>query len=98
MAAKRDLYEVLGISKTADEKTIKKAYRKLAKKYHPDMNPGDKTAEQKFKEATDAYNILSDPEKRKLYDQYGHAAFDGTGAESEFYKNYQNYEIGRAHV
>ena len=91
MAAKRDLYEVLGISKTADEKTIKKAYRKLAKKYHPDMNPGDKTAEQKFKEATDAYNILSDPEKRKLYDQYGHAAFDGTGAESEFYKNYQNY-------
>ena len=91
MAAKRDLYEVLGISKTADEKTIKKAYRKLAKKYHPDMNPGDKTAEQKFKEVTDAYNILSDPEKRKLYDQYGHAAFDGTGAESEFYKNYQNY-------
>ena len=78
MAAKRDLYEVLGISKTADEKTIKKAYRKLAKKYHPDMNPGDKTAEQKFKEVTDAYNILSDPEKRKLYDQYGHAAFDGT--------------------
>ena len=73
MAAKRDLYEVLGISKTADEKAIKKAYRKLAKKYHPDMNPGDKTAEQKFKEATDAYNILSDPEKRKLYDQYGHA-------------------------
>lgn len=72
MATKRDLYEVLGISKTADEKTIKKAYRKLAKKYHPDMNPGDKTAEQKFKEATDAYNILSDPEKRKLYDQYGH--------------------------
>ncbi len=91
MAAKRDLYEVLGISKTADEKAIKKAYRKLAKKYHPDMNPGDKTAEQKFKEATDAYNILSDPEKRKLYDQYGHAAFDGTGAESEFYKNYRNY-------
>ena len=83
MAAKRDLYEVLGISKTADEKTIKKAYRKLAKKYHPDMNPGDKTAEQKFKEATDAYNILSDPEKRKLYDQYGHAAFDGKGAETE---------------
>ena len=91
MAAKRYLYEVLGISKTADEKAIKKAYRKLAKKYHPDMNPGDKTAEQKFKEVTDAYNILSDPEKRKLYDQYGHAAFDGTGAESEFYKNYQNY-------
>ena len=66
MAAKRDLYEVLGISKTADEKTIKKAYRKLAKKYHPDMNPGDKTAEQKFKEVTEAYNVLSDTEKKKL--------------------------------
>ena len=63
MAAKRDLYEVLGISKTADEKTIKKAYRKLAKKYHPDMNPGDKEAEEKFKEAAEAYEVLSDPEQ-----------------------------------
>ena len=69
MILKRDYYEVLGVNKNADAATIKKAYRKLAKKYHPDMNPGDKTAEQKFKEATDAYNILSDPEKRKLYDQ-----------------------------
>ena len=93
--AKRDYYEVLGVDKNADDAALKKAYRALAKKYHPDMNPGDKVAEQKFKEATDAYNILSDPEKRKLYDQYGHAAFDGTGAESEFYKNYQNY--GGAH-
>ena len=76
MAAKRDLYEVLGISKTADEKTIKKAYRKLAKKYHPDTNPGDKEAEAKFKEVTEAYEILSDSEKKAQYDQYGHAAFE----------------------
>ena len=75
MTAKRDYYEVLGIARDADAGTIKKAYRKLAKKYHPDINPGDKAAEQKFKEATDAYNVLSDPEKRKLYDQFGHAAF-----------------------
>ena len=80
--AKRDYYEVLGIGKNADAKEIKKAYRKLAKKYHPDMNPGDKNAEQKFKEITEAYNILSDDEKKKLYDQYGFAAFEegaGTG-------------------
>ena len=76
MAAKRDFYEVLGIDKNADEATIKKAYRKLAKKYHPDMNPGDKQAEQKFKEITEAYNVLSDQEKKKLYDQYGFAAFE----------------------
>ena len=75
---KRDYYEVLGIGKQADEKEIKKAYRKLAKKYHPDMNPDDKAAEQKFKEVTEAYNVLSDPEKKKLYDQFGHAAFDGS--------------------
>ncbi len=75
---KRDYYEVLGISKSADEAAIKKAYRKLAKKYHPDSNAGDTQAEQKFKEITEAYTILSDPEKRKLYDRFGHAAFDGS--------------------
>lgn len=75
---KRDYYEVLGISKSADEAAIKKAYRKLAKKYHPDTNAGDTQAEQKFKEITEAYTILSDPEKRKLYDRFGHAAFDGS--------------------
>ena len=76
---KRDYYEVLGVSKTATDEEIKKAYRKLAKKDHPDMNPGDKDAEKKFKEASEAYAVLSDKEKRSQYDQFGHAAFDGTG-------------------
>ena len=74
---KRDYYEVLGVEKSADDATIKKAYRALAKKYHPDMNPGDAEAEKKFKEASEAYAILSDAEKRKQYDQFGHAAFEG---------------------
>ncbi len=74
---KRDYYEVLGVDKSADEATIKKAYRNLAKKYHPDANPGDAEAEKKFKEASEAYAILSDPEKKRQYDQFGHAAFDG---------------------
>jgi molecular chaperone DnaJ len=74
---KRDYYEVLGVPKDADADTLKKAYRKLAKMYHPDMHPGDKNAEEKFKEASEAYSVLSDPEKRKKYDQFGHAAFDG---------------------
>lgn len=74
---KRDYYEVLGVERNADEATIKKAYRALAKKYHPDMNPGDKEAEKKFKEASEAYAVLSDADKRRQYDQFGHAAFDG---------------------
>ncbi|MCM1190024.1 MAG: molecular chaperone DnaJ [bacterium] len=74
---KRDYYEVLGVEKNADDAAIKKAYRVLAKKYHPDMNPGDAEAEKKFKEASEAYAVLSDPEKRRQYDQFGHAAFDG---------------------
>ncbi len=74
--AKRDYYEVLGVSRDADEQTIKRAYRKLAKKYHPDTNPGNGQAEQRFKEVTEAYNILSDEKKRKLYDQFGFAAFE----------------------
>ncbi len=79
MADKRDYYEVLGVDKNADDATLKKAYRKLAKKYHPDMNPGDKEAEAKFKEATEAYSVLSDAEKRRQYDQFGHAAFENGG-------------------
>ena len=77
--AKRDYYEVLGVGKSADQDTIKKAYRKLAVKYHPDRNPGDKEAEEKFKEATEAYEILSDEEKRPIYDQYGFAGLEGMG-------------------
>lgn len=74
---KRDYYEVLGVDKSADDAAIKKAYRVLAKKYHPDMNPGDAEAEKKFKEASEAYAVLSDPDKRRQYDQFGHAAFEG---------------------
>ena len=81
MAAKRDYYEILGVSRDADDAAIKKAYRRLAKKYHPDTNAGNAAAEEKFKEATEAYSVLSDEKKRKLYDQYGPAAFEeGAGA------------------
>ena len=77
---KRDYYEVLGIDKNADEATIKKAYRGLAKKYHPDMNPGNAEAEKKFKEASEAYAVLSDADKRAQYNQFGHAAFENGGS------------------
>ncbi|MBR2257223.1 MAG: molecular chaperone DnaJ [Blautia sp.] len=80
MAEKRDYYEVLGVDRNADDAALKKAYRQLAKKYHPDVNPGDKEAEAKFKEATEAYGVLSDPTKRRQYDQFGHAAFEGGGS------------------
>ena len=79
MADKRDYYEVLGVDKSADDAAIKKAYRQLAKKYHPDTNPGNAEAEAKFKEASEAYAVLSDADKRRQYDQFGHAAFQGGG-------------------
>ena len=79
MAEKRDYYEVLGVSKTASPDEIKSAYRKLAMKYHPDRNPGDKAAEEKFKEAAEAYDVLHDPAKRQKYDQFGHAGMNGQG-------------------
>ena len=77
MASKRDYYEGLGVGKNATADEIKKAYRKLAVKYHPDKNPGDKEAEEKFKEAAEAYSILSDADKKARYDQFGHAGVDG---------------------
>ncbi len=77
MADKRDYYEVLGVSRTADDAEIKKAFRNMAKKYHPDAHPGDKECEEKFKEAQEAYAVLGDADKRRQYDQFGHAAFEG---------------------
>ena len=77
--AKRDYYDILGIQKGASPSEIKKAYRKMAVKYHPDKNPDDKIAEEKFKEAAEAYEILSDPDKKARFDQYGHQAFEGGG-------------------
>jgi len=82
--AKRDYYEVLGVPKSASSEEIKKAYRKLALKYHPDRNKGDKASETKFKEASEAYHVLSDKERRSNYDQFGHAAFEGTGGRGGF--------------
>ena len=80
MSEKRDYYEVLGVDKSADEKEIKRAYKKLARKYHPDLNPDNpKEAEEKFKEINEAYDVLKDPKKRAQYDQFGAGAFDGTG-------------------
>ncbi|MCC8138178.1 MAG: molecular chaperone DnaJ [Clostridiales bacterium] len=90
--SKRDYYEVLGVDKNADDATLKKAYRALAKKYHPDMNPGDAEAEKKFKEASEAYAILSDPEKRRQYDQFGHAAFEGGAGGGGF--DFSNFDFG----
>ena len=77
--AKQDYYEILGVSKTAEEREIKKAYKRLAMKYHPDRNQGDKEAEAKFKEIKEAYEVLTDSQKRAAYDQYGHAAFEQGG-------------------
>ena len=84
--SKRDYYEVLGINKSANKDEIKKAYRKLALKYHPDKNKGDKAAEEKFKEASEAYHVLSDDKRKNNYDQFGHAAFQGAGGQGGFGK------------
>lgn len=94
MASKRDYYEVLGVDKNADDSAIKKAYRKLAKKYHPDANPGNKEAEEKFKEIGEAYEVLSDSQKRKTYDQFGHAAFDGGGGAGGYSGGFSGMDMG----
>ncbi len=94
MADKRDYYEVLGVAKDADDNTIKRAYRQLAKKYHPDMNPGDKEAEAKFKEANEAYDVLSDKEKRDKYDRFGHAAFDPAAGGGSGFGGFGGFEGG----
>ena len=91
MAEKRDYYEVLGVDKSASLDDIKKAYRKLAIKYHPDRNPGDKAAEEKFREATEAYEILSDDQKRPLYDQYGFAGVDTSGGGAQYSRAFHDF-------
>ncbi len=92
---KRDYYEILGIDRGADEATVKSAYRKKAMEYHPDRNPGNKEAEEKFKEATEAYEVLKDPQKRQLYDQYGHAGL-GQGAGFGGFGGFEGFDIGDA--
>ena len=82
--ADKDFYEILGVQKNASDDEIKKSYRKLAMKYHPDRNKDDKSAETKFKEASEAYHVLSNKERRTNYDQFGHAAFEGTGGRRGF--------------
>ena len=94
MADKRDYYEVLGVDKNASEADIKKAYRSLAKKYHPDVNPGDATAEAKFKEVNEAYEVLSDADKKAKYDQFGHSAFDPTAGAGGGYGGFGGFGGG----
>ncbi|MEE1315590.1 MAG: molecular chaperone DnaJ [Faecalimonas sp.] len=93
---KRDYYEVLGVEKNADDAALKKAYRALAKKYHPDVNPGDAEAEKKFKEASEAYAILSDPDKRRQYDQFGHAAFENGGGGAGGFGGFGGFDFNGA--
>ena len=99
MTTKADYYEILGVAKNASDEEIKKAYRRMAMKYHPDKNPGDKSAEEKFREATEAYEVLKDPQRRSQYDQFGHAAFQqgaGQGGFSGFGGGFEGFDISDA--
>ena len=96
VASKRDYYEVLGVARNATPQELKSAYRKLAVKYHPDKNPGDKKAEENFKEAAEAYTVLADPEKRALYDQYGHAGLKGGPVfNQDIFREFSDISISR---
>ena len=88
--SKQDFYDVLGVGKGADNNSLKSAYRKLAMKYHPDKNPGDAAAEKKFKEISEAYEVLSNPEKKAAYDQYGHEAFNGSAGQGGFSEGFNS--------
>ena len=94
MAEKRDYYDVLGVDKTADSDTLKKAFRSMAKKYHPDLHPGDAEAEKLFKEINEAYEVLSDDEKRRIYDQYGHAGLYGSAGAGGFGGGFGGFDFG----
>ncbi len=97
--AKRDYYEILGVPRNASQEEIKRAYRRLARKYHPDVNPGDKEAEEKFKEITEAYQVLSDPEKRKMYDRFGHAAFEQASSSQDFgASGFKDFDFGNFRI
>ncbi len=92
--ANKDLYSILGISRQANADEIKKAYRKLALKYHPDKNPGDKVAEEKFKEATEAYDVLSDAKKKQMYDQFGHTGGQQNAGPNPFRGGFEGFGAG----
>ena len=94
--AKRDYYEVLGVDRGADEQQVKSAYRKLAMQYHPDRNPGNQQAEEKFKEATEAYEVLKDPQKRQTYDQFGHAGVGQGGRPGFGFGGFESFDLGDA--